>query len=861
MSTKQVLKSWLDPWLWRMAWRDSRRQRRRLLIFTASMVIGVGALVAIQSFQHDLRLAINSQAKELLGADLMVRSRTGFPAEVQQVLERSQAVARSSETSFATMIYFPKTGASRLVQVRALAGAFPYYGELETAPAEAAEAFRQGTNALVDESLMLQYEAEVGDTIRLGEATFTIAGRLVKVPGESPMMTQMSPRVFIPLDQVAATGLIRTGSRVRYYEYFQFDDADRLAAVAQRLEALEPVHGFRARTVEESQERLGRNMRNIDRFLNLFGIAALLLGGIGVGSAMHVYMRQKIDSVAILRCLGATATQTTGIYAIQALILGLLGSLLGVLAGLGIQRLLPLALGAFIPAELQVSLAWGAVALGLLVGTGFTLVFALLPLLSIRRVSPLRALRADLEHLPPSLRDPARLFILVIMGLALAGLASLAMRSFLHGAAITAALLLLFGVLAGLALLLMRLVRRLVPRRLPFVVRQGLNNLHRPHNQTGTLMLSLGLGTFLIATLFLTQEVMLSQVDTSRHDDAPNLAMFDIQPDQLSDLQQILRDHEVPVQPPVPLITMRISSINGKSVSELREQEEPDLENWSLNREYRSTYRDYLVEGEKLLSGDFISSVEPDWNWGTEEKPIPVTIERELADESLRVTLGDRITWDVQGLPLVTEIVGMREVDWFQLQPNFFFIFPAGVLEEAPQIFVQTTRVPSTEVQASVQRQVVERLPNISIIDVSLVIDTLDRIFNRIAFAVRFLSMFSIITGVIVLIGSVSTSRYQRIREHVLLRTLGASRGQILAISVTEFVLLGSFAALTGIGLAVIASWSLAIYLFEVRWIWEAWPLVFIWLAISGLTVLIGMANNLGAFRRPPLEVLRQQAE
>jgi len=348
--------------------------------------------------------------------------------------------------------------------------------------------------------------------------------------------------------------------------------------------------------------------------------------------------------------------------------------------------------------------------------------------------------------------------------------------------------------------------------------------------------------------------VLLGQLASARNTDGPNLVFFDVQADQAAGIAGLLQRHQLPLLQSVPIVTMRLAGINGRSIAELRRQEEPHYERWALNREYRSTYRDQLVAGEEITAGEFV----PRAALGAE--PVPVTVETDLA-ESLHLKLGDEVEFDVQGLRMATRIAGLREVDWYRMQPNFFFVFPAGVLEEAPQTYVQLTRVPDTTVQAALQREALARYPNLSVIDASLVVATLDAVFDRIAFAIRFMSLFSLLTGAIVLLGSVSTSRFQRLRENVLLRTLGGSGRQIVAIAAVEFLLLGTFAAFTGAGLAVGASWALTTFWFETPWSVAWGQLLLLWAGLCAITVGLGMANSLGVLRRPPLEILRQEVQ
>ena len=377
-------------------------------------------------------------------------------------------------------------------------------------------------------------------------------------------------------------------------------------------------------------------------------------------------------------------------------------------------------------------------------------------------------------------------------------------------------------------------------------------NLYRPNNQTLILMLALGLGAFLIMTLFLVQQTLIRQVEVSGGEGRPNLVFFDIQPDQLDGVTGIVREKGLPVIDQVPIVTMRIAAIKGRTIEELRADSTARV-SWAHTREYRSTYRDHLTEAETLLEGDFVG-VMPE-----NEDVVPVSVERDIARD-LGVALGDTVVFDVQGVPVTTRIASVREVDWRRLQTNFFFTFPTGMLEKAPQFNVVLTRAPDDDASGAVQAAVVNAFPNVSAVDLSLILNVFDEIFGRIAYVVRFMALFSILTGLIVLVGAVVVSRFQRIEETVLLKTLGASRRQVLRIIAVEYLFLGLFATLTGLSLAVLGSWALAFFVFETPLVAPPAALLLSLLVVTGLTLLIGLLNSRGVYDRPALEVLRAEA-
>ncbi|MEP0545406.1 MAG: FtsX-like permease family protein [Rhodothermales bacterium] len=831
------------------AWRDSRSARRRLLLFVASMALGVAALVAIRSFADSLETAVTEQAQTLTGSDLTLSARRPF-ANKDRALVDSVAQAypgeQSRELAFASMAFFPATGNARLTEIRALDGGFPYYGEIATTPDSAAAVYQQRGEALVDASLLLQFDAAPGDSVRVGERTYRIAGAIDEIAGQTGVGSFVGPRVYVPLARLD-TALVGFGSRVEYREHFLFDAADPdavLAEVRDRLGAL----GLRGETATGAQEDWNDALGNLNRFLALVGFVALLLGGIGVASAITVYVRQKADTIATLRCLGATAGQTLRAYVLQAAALGLLGALLGAALGVAVQTLLPRVLGPFLPVDVDFAVSWGAVIEGVGLGLAVALVFALLPLVRIRRIPPLRAIRPGAEA--EGRFDWLRGAIFAFIALGVAAFAWVQTGDWRAAVGFPLGVGAVLGLLALAAWATTAAVRRFFPTGWPYTARQGLANLYRPGNQTLVLMLTLGLGTFLITTLYLVQTSLLDQVAITSSGERPGLILFDIQPDQRDGVLALLDAEGEPALAQIPVVTMGLDAINGRDTDALRQDSTVDLPNWALRREYRSTYRGALVDSETLAEGTFVGSVPAD------TALVPISFETDLATD-LGVGVGDRLTWNVQGVPVETVITSLRTVDWTRVQPNFFVVFPEGPLDAAPQFDIVLTRAIDAETSARVQRAVVSAYPNVSVVDVRLVLGLVEGVLGRVAFVLQFMALFSILTGLVVLAGAVLISKFQRVEESVLLRTLGASRPQVGRILFAEYLLLGLLAASVGVGLALIGGWALSVFAFRVPFV-PAWGAVLVALAVvPALTVAIGLAGSRGVLRRPPLEVLR----
>lgn len=836
-------------WVWRLALRDGRRGLRPLLLSMSSVVLAVASVVAVFSFRENLQSSIQTQSKGLLGADLSLDSREAFTPD-DEALFRSIGGDQSRQIGFSSMAYFSRSGDSRLVQVRAISGAFPYYGALEAEPAYSPAAFHGRPSALVDENVMLQFNARVGDLIKIGEQEFRIAGKLRKIPGETLAFSLISPRIYIPLRYLDQTGLLQKGSLVRHRVYFKLPAGANVDALVSKLQPdLERLR-LQADTVSRRARSIAASTENLARYLTLAVFVAVLLAGVGVASVVHVFARMKARSVALLRCIGADPEETVCVYVIQILLLALASSILGAAAGIAAQYALPLALKDFLPVNTVITVAPSAIAAGLLVGLGTALLFALIPLVPLRRISPLLALRASFDAEKPA-RDWLVWILLALVAAGIWGFAVWTTSKILSGSWFTLGVLAVFGVLFALARGASILLRKVAPAFLSFSWRQGLANLHRPNNQTAAVMLAIGVGTFLLVTLYSAQHMLVAQVAGRAGAGEPNFVLFDVQRNQRQGIAELVRSHGLALREEVPIVTMRLARVKDKSVQELRA--EAKISSWALRREYRSTYRGELTGTEEIVAGQWQGRATG------ESEPIAISIEQGIA-ETLRVDVGDELEFEIQGVPLSTRIVSVRKVDWQRVQPNFFVVFPAGVLESAPQFFAVVARAESAQAAADLQRGVVERFPNVSAIDLSLILNTLQSILSKVSAAMRFIALFTVITGFAVLASAVLGSRSQRLRESILLRTLGAPRAQILGVVAAEYLLLGATAGVAGAALGVGATWGLSLYFFSAPAAIAPGPVLTILALVTVATVIAGVAGCWGIFRRSPLEALRAEA-
>ncbi|SHN17035.1 putative ABC transport system permease protein [Cyclobacterium lianum] len=833
-------------WSFLMAKRELRKTGLKLVLFVSAIVIGIAALVAVTSFGDNLSKDIDNQAKELLGADLSLEKRQ--PVDFPEI--ESQATEKAYEVNFASMVYFPKVGESRLTQVRALEGNFPFYGELETLPESGEAEFRKGRKrALVEKTLMAQFGAQVGDSIKVGNVTLEIVGSLQRVPGQNGITATVAPAVYIPMDQLEASGLVQYGSRIEYVHYFKFPEELEIEALVSEYEEQWDEDKVDHETVQSQKNSTGRSFQNLTNFLSLVAFIAVLLGCVGVGSAINVFVKEKLPSVAVLRCLGVRSKEIVLVYLVQITIMGLLGSLLGAALGAFLQFLLPFVFSDFLPVEVSVQISWKAVIMGTLTGVLISILFALMPLLKIRKVSPMMTLRPD-DQATGLGKDPLRWMVLFTILLFIFGFSYFLLEEWDEALWFTGYVLFAFGALWLLALGTMKAIRRFLPISLNYPARQALANLYRPNNQTVSLLATIGLGTAMIGTLFFIQNQLLDEVRFADKGDQPNMLFFDIQTHQVDSMKAVLGDNGLPILQHVPIVTMGVSEVNGQTRDD--NEQLPDEErrsNSMYNREFRVTYRDTLIRTEELIAGKLIP-------YSSEADSIFISMEEGYANRN-KVELGDEVVFNVQGRPLTTYVGSFRKVNFRQVSTNFLVVFPDKVLENAPKFHVLITKTKNDQQSADIQNLMVRQFPNVSVVNLSMIVETLEDILSKISFVIQFMALFSILTGILVLISSLLISKFQRIRENILLRTIGAERPVLLKINALEYFFLGSLAAGGGLVLSVVAAFLLSYYVFEISFRMEWLPLMLVFGVITLLTVFLGWINSLSILKAKTMDILR----
>ncbi len=839
--------------------RELRAARGRFAFYGSCMAVGIAVVVGLHSLREAVDEAVDLRSKEMLGADLRLESRDLPGPEVVRMLESLESRALQEPTRIVrlgSMALAERSGRSRLVDLLAIEGTYPLYGEVWTEPAGRWKDFgREAGRVFVDSSLLVQLDLGIGDRLRIGGESFEVAAAVEKAPGRFGLQVEIAPRVFLPRRDLDRLGLVREGSLVTHLRYLKLPDGIVDPWLEEHGDALEEAR-IRVQTVSGYREDMSEAFGALTRYLGLVGIAALMLGSVGVAAGVRVFVREKLSAVALLRSIGASPREVIAIHALLALGLGFFAGLLGLIFCIPLLWILPAVFGDLLPVEVHLRIGWAGVATGLGLSIWATFLCAMGPIAELASIPPQSALRHDFD--PEARRWSVRSGILgvAVIG-SLLGVSIWQAGQLRVGLAFATGLVATVAVLALSARLLIRLLRRHPPRSFAYWARQAIANLSRPRNHTLATTIAIGFSLFIVATIHSVQSNVLAQMALETRPDRPNFVLFDVQRDQLEEVRGFLRDHGARVVDQAPLVSARLSGIGGTPRSKwLADEDLPSDLRWALQREYRLTYADSLRETEKLVAGTW-------WKPGETPgaMPYPVSVERELA-KTLEVGVGDRLRWQIQGVEIETVVASLREVDWGRMATNFFVVFPPRALADAPQTTVLLSHLADESARAEMQRDLVGRFPNVSALDATLILRSLDSMLEQIDIAIHLLSSFTLATGIAILIAASLAGRRERIREMLLLRVLGASRSVLRRIAVTETVVLAALASVIGGFLSLAAAWATIVFVFDLPFAPPLRDLVLLALGTFFVTVLFGGLGGWGGLKHSlesPQAALRRE--
>ena len=848
------------------ALRETRSAWKRLVFFFVCIAIGVGAIVALRSVIQSVREVLSSEARTLMAADIFISTdrpwQEGTPARIASRVARIPHASRIDAIEMVTMARpaDERSEITKVVELRAVQPGFPFYGHLTLQDGRPySHAMLQNNGALVRPELLSQFGLRVGDAIAIGRAQFTVRGVIALEPGRSLSAFSLGPRVFIDYADLDETGLVTFGSRVSRQMLLRVPESE-IDTLARDLQNELRPQFVRVRSYRDRQEQIGEDFERAENYLSLVGLVIVVLGGIAVSSVTRVFVRQKIKSIAVMKCVGGTSRQILAVYLLQSLALGIIGSLIGVaLAAIAIAAV-PDEMNQIGTLTVAYGLSWSAAGQGIGVGVLVSLLFAMVPLLEVRQVKPSLLLRHELTG---RRRDWLQIGATVVVAGCLVALASWQAASIRVGLSVCAGFIGLTIVLHGAGWLLTRMTRPL-SRSSWFPMRQAVLHLSRPGNQTRVILLTVGLGTFFIMGVRGLQVNLLNQFALQIGENTPDMFLVDIQQDQAADMKAFLAERLPPESQPllIPVLRARVTG-KGGSLDEVEDLQGRGM----LSREYTITYRGQLESNETLIKGTFPkplsgSDLLDNARGRPQDAPLPeVSIEEGIVDR-FGIDVGDVVRFDVLGRAIYARVSGVRRVEWREGRSGgFMFVFGARTFEDAPHWFFAPVRanLPDPSKRGQFTHDLVVRFPNVSVIDLRELLESIRKVFHVVTVAIDIVGSLVILTGGLILAGAVAVTKFQRVYEAAIFKTLGASSRAIGAMLMVEYGLLGTIAGAIGSFGALALGWGISRFALDIPWRPVLHENLVSTAATSVLIMIIGVAASADVLKRKPLAALRAE--
>jgi putative ABC transport system permease protein len=850
-----------------IGWRDLKSAPGKFGFVVLSVAVGVAALVGVRGLSDSFRQTLNTEARSLLAGDLSARLlRAPTPEELTKIAAievRSGGTIRSTwVTETVSMVSVPTDPVPLLVSLKAVDPVeYPFYGTAELDPAMPLRQALQGDSAIVADEFLIRLNAHVGDTLRLGGRDFRISAVLKQEPDRITAGMGLGPRVMISEASLAQTGLLAPGSRASRRLLVKLPDAPpkgvsaeaETAAVRGQLEAALP--DAQVMDYREGNPALTRGLDNATSILSLICLVAMVLGAIGVAMAMHAHLEQRMDMLAILKAIGADSSDLLRIFLLQTLGLGFAGGLLGVAAGVAVMAALPAAFGQLLPVHVILQFPWQSALAGLGTGLLTTLLFCLPPLLDVRAVRPVLVLRRLVEQGPSGIAGwfarwwarRLQLSIAAVVIAALAGIAWALSDSPKVGAwfallfTITLVVLL---VLAAAALWFLRFFLNRTRLHLPSSLRHGLSNLYRPGNQSAAVLAALGTGVMLILAVYLMQKDLLVDLRETASPNLPNIFLVDVRSEEVDGVKAFFA-HQAGVSQQlsmIPVVIGRFISINGQPVEQMKGQHYPIrmLESAEL------TWADAPPEGDKVTTG----------TWWTSSSAAEIAIGDGVA-QRLHVGVGSAVELETGGTTRALTVAAIYRADGQHLGARVSFVLPSGLISDQPSTWYGGAHIDPKQVGA-MERAFFAAYPTITIINVADVLERIESVVDQITFVIRLLAGFSILAGLTILASSIASTRFRRMQEAVVLKTLGATRMRIVGTFSVEFSVLGLLAGSVGVVFANLLT-RVLLHRLDVGF-HVAWGATLT--ALAGTSVLAAATGWIASYRilgLRPLQVLREE--
>jgi putative ABC transport system permease protein len=824
----------------KIAWRESRASAAKFAFVILAVALGVASLTGVRGFSRAFNRTLLRQARTLMAADLSLRV-FAMPSPAQAAVMQkyeTKGARRTWLTETLTMVTAPGTDVPLLCSVKAVdPKVYPFYGEVKLVPPANIRNVLNANTAAVSDDLLIRLKIHVGDTIRIGGQDFKVVGTVDAEPDRMSGSLNVGPRIMMSREAIDRTGLLIPGSRASERFLFKIP-VSGIDVGAMRTDLKKAFPDAMISDFRQTNPAIEQGLERATTFLSLVSLIALIVGALGVATAIQAHLSQRMDSIAVMKCLGARSSQILSIYVLQTAGLGLTGGIMGVLFGLLVERAFPIFLDRYF--HLQADSTWDFVTAGqgIAIALLTTLLFTLPPLLSIKRIRPGLIFRREMASEASPTRQwftrvreslVAAVLILAGIGFVAAWLSSSPQMGLYFVLGLTGSLLLL----AGVAWALMRglkVLSRGVGRALRPSIRHGIANLYRPGNHAESALVALGIGVMFTLTVYLVQRGLLTELVKSAPPGMPNVFLLDITP-RIKDGVTVIAAKQQGIEGKLELIgtvAARIASINGSA-----------FDRASLRGPSRRYSREISIGVDRSL------------------KPGELSISEEAA-KILGVQIGSKIDWTTPGREFASTISAIHKIDQTRLSARIEFLLSADTLSGSPTIYYGALRVQAARVPA-LQRAIYNAYPTVTVVNVADVMQIVQGVVDQISLVIRFISAFAILAGAIILASSVAGTRFRRIREVVILKTLGATRNRVAEIFSIEFLILGTVAGLMGALLATGFSNILLHKLLDAPLRFDLWPNLFCVLLTAFIANVAGWLASFRILGQKPLEVLRHE--
>ena len=832
---------------------------KRMTFFILCIAIGVCAVMTIKSFSNMVQETIQAQAKGLLAADIAIKG--SWEQGKEDLAYQTKTLPIGTEFLFIKELHgmvqyktttIPEKSGSLITELKSipLSGPqYPFYGELKNNPDRPLQELLKGNSAVVESSFLIKTGLHLNDEFLLGKIKLKITGIVISEPDRISRAFSIGPRLFISRASLDKAGLIQPGSRIKHRTLIKIPDNIDIEKAVMLLERGLPDKTISIRTYKDMQSSLSSSIERMGQYLGALGVIALLMGGIGVAMIVRTFMAQKLDTVAIMNCLGASSRTLLKVYLFQATLVGVVGSILGIVVGFFLTYLLPSKMEGLINYQLEPAFYFIPAMQSFLLGLVTTVLFCIWPLLRAVRTRPLRLFRRNFEEEELTTGTHKDRWVAgLTVSLGLAAMICWQAESLKRGLVFLSAFGVSIAVFAFASMLLLK-VLKVLPKPGSIAIRYGMSNLKRPNSEAASIITCLGMGIMLILTVRLVQMDMLAMLNKNTEINPPNYFFIDIQKDQKETFIQVLdqvapeADHSI-----TPLVRSRLHSIDEKLRTNWQYKDK-QREEWFINREFALTY----MEGPPPKDNEII---EGQW-WNKERgKNAEVSLEQDAA-KRLGANIGSQLTIDIQGIPVSAEVTSIRSVNWRNMRTNFYMIFSPGALAGAPITYVATVNV-SNEKELKLQNAVVKALPNVTALSTRDIVNTVESTVSKLTTLVNFMSGFAIAAGLFILSGSIASTKYRRLRESAVLKILGAKRKMVASILGFEYATLGIMAALIGILLAQGLSWAVMKYIIKSSWHLQPGIILSAFCFGVALTITTGILSSLDVIKNKPLKTIRE---